>query len=182
MKKDSKKVGIELILVSAFRSIKRQQELINDKRKKGIPDKEIFKVLAPAGHSEHHTGCALDLHTPNSAILEEDFEKTSAFAWLNKNAGLYGFELSYPRDNPTGLYMNLGIGALEIKVILLLKINILPPQLAVQLQAEQAALQHESPSPQQPLHFFSQSQAVKANVTKPNTNILVIFFIMTISL
>ena len=61
MKKDSKKVGIELILVSAFRSIKRQEELINDKRKKGIPDKEIFKVLAPAGHSEHHTGCALSL-------------------------------------------------------------------------------------------------------------------------
>ena len=103
MKKDSKKVGIELILVSAFRSIKRQEELINDKRKKGIPDKEIFKVLAPAGHSEHHTGCALDLHTPNSAILEEDFEKTLAFAWLNKNAGFYGFELSYPRDNPYGV-------------------------------------------------------------------------------
>ena len=103
MKKDSKKVGIDLILVSAFRSIKRQEELIDDKRKKGIPEKEIYKVLAPAGHSEHHTGCALDLHTPNSAILEEDFEKTVAFEWLNKNAGLYGFELSYPRDNPYGV-------------------------------------------------------------------------------
>ena len=39
-----------------FRSIERQQDLVDAKRKKGIPDSEIFKILARPGFSEHHTG------------------------------------------------------------------------------------------------------------------------------
>ena len=100
MKTAANQDGITLVLVSAFRSIERQQELIDAKRKKGIPDSEIFKVLARPGFSEHHTGRALDLHTPNSAILEEDFETTQAFKWMQENANVYGFKLSYPRDDP----------------------------------------------------------------------------------
>ena len=95
--------GITIVLVSAFRSVKRQRELVEEKRKKNIPDKEIFHVLARPGYSEHHTGRALDIHTPDSALLEEDFENTNAFKWMKKNAKKYGFYMSYPRDNKYGM-------------------------------------------------------------------------------
>ena len=99
MKKNALDDGIELVLVSAFRSIKRQQELINEKRNKNISENEIFSALARPGYSEHHTGRALDLHSPGSALLEEDFENTEAFIWLKKNGNKYGFYMSYPRNN-----------------------------------------------------------------------------------
>ena len=95
--------GITIVLVSAFRSIERQRELVEEKRKKNISDKEIFNVLAHPGYSEHHTGRALDIHTPDSALLEEDFEHTDAFRWMKKNAKKYGFFMSYPRDNKYGM-------------------------------------------------------------------------------
>lgn len=99
MKESALADGINLILVSAFRSIQRQQELVEEKRKKNISEKEIFSILARPGYSEHHTGRALDLHSPGSALLEEDFENTDAFLWLQKNANGYGFFMSYPRNN-----------------------------------------------------------------------------------
>ena len=99
MKESALADGINLILVSAFRSIQRQQELVEEKRKKNISEKEIFSILARPGYSEHHTGRALDLHSPSSALLEEDFENTDAFLWLQKNANEYGFFMSYPRNN-----------------------------------------------------------------------------------
>ena len=34
---------------------------------------------------------------------EESFEATDAFAWLTGNAGDFGFQMSYPRDNPHGI-------------------------------------------------------------------------------
>ena len=103
MKDAANQDGITLVLVSAFRSIERQHELVDAKRKKGIPDSDIFNVLARPGFSEHHTGRALDLHTPNSALLEEEFETTPAFEWMQQNAHSFGFKLSYPRDNPYGI-------------------------------------------------------------------------------
>lgn len=99
MKNAAKKDGITLILVSAFRSIERQKELIEEKRNQNIPDSKIFRVLARPGYSEHHTGRALDLHTPGSALLKEDFENTEAFKWMQKNGSKYGFYMSYPRQN-----------------------------------------------------------------------------------
>ena len=99
MKDAAAKDGIELILVSAYRSIKRQQELVEEKRRQNISDNEIFKVLAQPGYSEHHTGRALDLHTPKSALLEEDFEFSKAFAWMQENGSKFGFYMSYPRNN-----------------------------------------------------------------------------------
>ncbi|MBT8145423.1 MAG: D-alanyl-D-alanine carboxypeptidase family protein, partial [Gammaproteobacteria bacterium] len=53
--------------------------------------------------SEHHTGRALDLNTDGCAVLQEEFENTSAFQWLMAEAQSFGFILSYPRDNPWGI-------------------------------------------------------------------------------
>lgn len=91
--------GIELQVVSAFRSVARQTEIIRHKLDKGQPIDTILKTSAAPGHSEHHTGTALDLSTPGYPPLEEAFEGSEAFRWLQENASQFLFYLSYPRDS-----------------------------------------------------------------------------------
>ncbi|MEX0943902.1 MAG: M15 family metallopeptidase [Pseudomonadales bacterium] len=95
--------GIELELVSAFRSVEYQCNLIRAKLDKGQALEDILKVNAVPGYSEHHTGRALDLNTPNCEPLSEAFEQTPAFDWLCRNAHRFSFTLTYPRDNPLGI-------------------------------------------------------------------------------
>ena len=51
---------------------------------------------AKAGYSEHQTGLAIDVITPDSD--GETFDTTKEFAWLQNNAHKYGFILRYPKD------------------------------------------------------------------------------------
>ena len=95
--------GVVLQVVSAFRSIAYQQQIIEKKLSQGQSLAEIVKVSALPGYSEHHGGCALDITTPEEqGVLSEAFEQTQAFQWLSGNASAYGFTMSYPRDNPQG--------------------------------------------------------------------------------
>ena len=103
MKEAARAEGIHLYIVSAFRSIARQSEIIERKRRHALSEEEIFLVSAMPGFSEHHTGRALDLNTPNFQALEEEFEDSPAFQWLVQNASHFGFELSYPRKNKYGI-------------------------------------------------------------------------------
>lgn len=102
MKGAAKSEGISLFIASAFRSVERQGEIVRGKLKAGQDIKDILCVSAPPGFSEHHTGRALDIGTEGVAPLEEAFERTPAFAWLQKHAQRFGFKLSYPRDNRQG--------------------------------------------------------------------------------
>ncbi|MBK1858018.1 M15 family metallopeptidase, partial [Cerasicoccus arenae] len=95
--------GINLRIVSAFRSVARQEEIIERKRRKGISDTEIFRVSAPAGFSEHHSGRAIDITTDGYPPLGEKFETSEAFHWLQEHAVEFGFILSYPRNNQFGI-------------------------------------------------------------------------------
>ena len=95
--------GIELQIVSAYRSVEYQCNLIERKLKRGESIDAILKVNAIPGYSEHHTGRALDLTTPEFPPLEEEFEHSAAFSWLCQHAKAFNFHLSYPRDNPTGI-------------------------------------------------------------------------------
>lgn len=95
--------GVEIQAVSAFRTVDYQAGLIRRKLEKGQSIDRILSVSAAPGFSEHHSGCAIDVTTPGCEILEEPFENTEAFAWLQQNAGRYGFTLSYPRGNPHGV-------------------------------------------------------------------------------
>lgn len=95
--------GIELLLISAFRSISRQEELVLAKLARGMSLEETLLFSAYPGYSEHHSGEAIDIGTMFSPLLEEEFEDTAAFSWLCTNAAAHGFHLSYPRDNPTGI-------------------------------------------------------------------------------
>jgi len=94
--------GITLFIVSAFRSVDRQAEIVRQKLEAGVAIKDILSVCAPPGYSEHHTGRAVDLSTPGSQALEDEFALTTAYAWLTRRAGEFGFRLSYPPGNPFG--------------------------------------------------------------------------------
>ncbi|MBL4772767.1 MAG: D-alanyl-D-alanine carboxypeptidase family protein [Alcanivoracaceae bacterium] len=104
MQKTATKDNIDLQIISAFRSLNYQKQLIENKLAKGIPIDEILKVNTLPGYSEHHTGCAIDIGSKNSAILEENFDQSDAFNWLLENAHKFGFTLSYPKGNSTGIF------------------------------------------------------------------------------
>ncbi|MDX9740051.1 MAG: M15 family metallopeptidase [Gammaproteobacteria bacterium] len=94
--------GVRLYIVSAFRSVDRQLELIERKLARGDALSDILSVIAPPGFSEHHTGRAVDVGCPEAAPLEREFDRTPAFRWLRSRAGEFGFLLSYPEGNPQG--------------------------------------------------------------------------------
>jgi len=93
---------VVISIVSAFRSVERQAEIVRAKLARGLSVDEILSVSAPPGYSEHHTGRAVDLTTDGVRPLELEFEGTAAFAWLSRHAERFGFVLSYPRQNRYG--------------------------------------------------------------------------------
>jgi len=103
MKSMALEEGVILNVVSAFRAIEKQKEIIKSKIKSGQPITEILQVCAAPGYSEHHTGRALDLTSTECEPLSEMFENTEAFSWLVENASFYSFKLSYPKGNKAGI-------------------------------------------------------------------------------
>lgn len=103
MKEAAARDGVVLQLVSAFRSITYQRDLILRKLARGDSITAILAVNAAPGYSEHHTGRALDIGTPGFTHLETEFERSAAFAWLTVHAGKFGFRMSFPRDNRHGV-------------------------------------------------------------------------------
>ena len=94
--------GLRLLIVSGFRSFDYQAELIRKKLAAGQTIEEILRVNAAPGFSQHHTGAAVDVASPGSRPLTEEFEHSEAFRWLNEHAGRFGFSMTYPRDNRWG--------------------------------------------------------------------------------
>lgn len=95
--------GIELEVVSAYRSIDYQAGLIEKKIAQGLELDEILKVSAAPGFSEHHSGRAVDITTPDTPALEEGFAHTKAYAWLKTHAQSFEFVESYGPNNRHGL-------------------------------------------------------------------------------
>lgn len=102
LRRAAERDGQSLFIVSAFRSVGRQVEIIRGKLEAGGRIEEIVTVLAPPGYSEHHTGRAVDVSTAGIRSLQAEFESTAAFGWLERNAAGFGFTLSYPRGNTGG--------------------------------------------------------------------------------
>ena len=95
--------GVRLLLLSGYRSMFRQAEIVRGKLDSGMLLEAILQVNAYPGFSEHHTGRAIDFGSPDCEHFTEAFETTKEFAWLNSHAGQYGFALSYPRLNTHGI-------------------------------------------------------------------------------
>ncbi len=106
MEAAAKAEGVDFAVISGFRTIEEQQQLFFDisKQRNQTPAQRA-KVSAPPGHSEHHTGYAIDIGDAAvpSANLSTSFEKTAAYQWLQNNAAKYGFEMSFPPNNPQGV-------------------------------------------------------------------------------
>jgi D-alanyl-D-alanine carboxypeptidase len=103
MKNSASAEGVELQVVSAYRSVDYQDGILRRKLENGQKIDEILKVSAAPGYSEHHTGRAVDITTPGYPVLEEEFEGSEAFSWLTESAGNFGFRMSFPRGNPHGV-------------------------------------------------------------------------------
>jgi D-alanyl-D-alanine carboxypeptidase len=95
--------GVVLLAISAFRSFDYQRKIIERKLAEGQTIEQITRASALPGYSEHHTGRAIDIGTPGSGPLTEEFEQTLAFNWLMRRARDFGFSMTYPRDNSFGI-------------------------------------------------------------------------------
>ncbi len=106
MQREAAADGVDLRLLSGFRSVDLQQEIFfGVKSERNQSAEERAQVSAPPGFSEHSTGYAVDLGDGSrpAANLSVDFERTPAFRWLQENANRYHFKLSFPRGNAQGV-------------------------------------------------------------------------------
>ena len=94
--------GVYLRLVSAFRSIERQSEVVRRKLAQGESVDDVLRVCALPGYSEHHTGRAVDVTVHGGALLGVAFAGSAAFVWLQEHAATFGFSLSFPEENAFG--------------------------------------------------------------------------------
>ena len=100
MRDDAKKEGVYLVFLSGFRSIELQKEIFYSlKSIRSQVAMERARVSAPPGYSEHSTGFAIDIGDAlnRETDFEVEFENTSAYKWLERNAAKYHFKLSFDR-------------------------------------------------------------------------------------
>ena len=95
--------SVDIDAISGFRGVEYQAGIFRRKLARGLSLTQILRVNAAPGYSEHHSGRAIDIGTHGEPAAETSFERTPAFHWLRANAHRFGFTLSYPRDNPSGI-------------------------------------------------------------------------------
>lgn len=89
------KYGYKLNVCSAYRSYKSQKRLFdNSVAKSG--EEETLKWFTRPGHSEHHTGFAIDYNT--NSFGDSAFTGTGNQAWVKNNCDDYGFILRYTAE------------------------------------------------------------------------------------
>lgn len=104
---DASDDGINLVVVSAYRTISYQQRnfdsSVQDRiNNRGMTYEEAYadtlKEVQLPGYSEHNAGLAADIMSDECVSMDDDsFEDTKAFAWLQEHAADYGFILRYPK-------------------------------------------------------------------------------------
>ena len=95
------KDGVTLTPCSGYRSYELQKRNYNNKtsyyESLGYSHEDALikaaTIIMPPGSSEHNLGYAMDI-----VCVEEWFEDTEEFTWLNEHAADYGFILRYPAD------------------------------------------------------------------------------------
>lgn len=100
---DAAKDGVSLIVCSGYRSYSYQTGLYNKEVNEWIAQgysevqakENASKEVAIPGTSEHQLGLAIDFITKGYTNLDQGFENTEAFKWLNENAYKYGWILRY---------------------------------------------------------------------------------------
>lgn len=94
---EAKEDGVDLKVVSAYRSFETQMGLKSAYTQAYGSGANAFS--ADQGYSEHQLGTTVDLTDPGTGGTYESFKNTAAYAWLQDNAHKFGFVLSYPEGN-----------------------------------------------------------------------------------
>ena len=115
MKNAAAREGIDIRVVSGYRSYERQRQIWNAKydrfKSQNLPDSAIFdKITAYStlpGTSRHHWGTDIDIIDASTeysgdVLVADKFHGNGPFCrlkdWMEKNASDYGFELVYTFD------------------------------------------------------------------------------------
>ncbi len=110
LREELSKEGIQIELDSTYRSLEEQQEIWDE----WLADPELGpeyceKYLAKVGHSEHHTGLAIDIFIIkpdgyNERENDEMIADREIFAKIHEKLAMFGFILRYPegKENITG--------------------------------------------------------------------------------
>ena len=101
MRQDAEKEGLRMRAVSAYRSVEYQRNLY-DRYLSQDSKENVDRYSARAGHSEHHTGMAIDLFGSEEGL--RNFINTPEYEWVCENCYKYGFIIRYSADieNITG--------------------------------------------------------------------------------
>lgn len=113
----AKKDGIDLLVVSAFRSVSYQEQLfqesVNEGLNQGLSQEEAkteaLKYRTEPGTSEHHTGLACDIvdaawNNENGDLIDE-FGEAPGGKWLAEHGPEYGFVVRYPKNKEKVTYI-----------------------------------------------------------------------------
>lgn len=97
MIRSSRREGLHLKVISAYRSYATQRRIYLGKLKRSGWRQD---TVAKPGHSEHQLGTTIDLNGPDeSTLLRQSFGDTAEGKWLRKHAPEFGFALSYTEAN-----------------------------------------------------------------------------------
>ena len=116
MQNDAKKEGVEIEIVSGYRSYEKQKDIWNNKYNKNFENgilgiKNINRIIQYStlpGTSRHHWGTDIDIidkrFVPKGDLLiEKNYSEngiySQLFSWMKKNSKKYGFYLVYD-DSP----------------------------------------------------------------------------------
>ena len=92
---DAKEDGMNIRVISAYRSYTYQENLYNNYVKNdGVQNADTYS--ARPGYSEHQTGLVVDVTKAYDNF--NNFENTDEYNWMLENASNYGFILRYPKD------------------------------------------------------------------------------------
>ena len=83
-------------VISAFRTLENQQAILNNYINR-MGRREALRWAALPGHSEHHTGLALDFGVMTGGT-RVTFTGTGSTAWFRRNSHNYGFILRYQQS------------------------------------------------------------------------------------
>lgn len=96
MKKDAAAEGLEISVISGYRSVEYQGSLYNSYLQNDS-QVNVDRYSARPGYSEHHTGMALDLYGSIEGL--RNFVKTPEYVWVRDNCWRYGFIIRYTTEN-----------------------------------------------------------------------------------
>lgn len=98
------RAGVPPVIIKiGYRSYERQAKTFEYYRvKKALGTVKTLTRVALPGHSEHHTGFAIDIRLPKQTVGVR-LSRSESYKWLKSHAHEYGFFESYKKDNIFGV-------------------------------------------------------------------------------